>query len=223
MLCPWDRFAPATLEFCESLLNGWVRQPANTWSNVGFLIVGVLIWQRTLAIKPWLRIFAVGSILIGFTSGFFHLSMTFAAQFFDVSSMFLTAGMLVVLNTVRLKWIKPTQIYKVLISMQIFAMLMMLIFQGGVGEIVFAAQIFFLVLSEIYLISKERPTLQSYRWWVAAAASYGVATIVWILDIKKMWCNPENHIFNGHATWHLLNAVVVWCMFKFYDEVIHVE
>ena len=223
MLCPWDQFPPATLEFCERLLNGWVRQPANTWSNIGFVIVGLLIWSKSPANKPWLRIFAVGSFLIGLTSAVFHLSMTFAAQFFDVASMFMTAGMLVVLNMMRLKLVSPTHIYRALIIMQATAMLLMFIFKGGVGETIFGFQVAFIVFSEIALIRRDQVTIRAYRWWIASAASFGSATLVWIMDIRKFWCDPDNHWFNGHATWHLLNALVVWCLYRFYEEIVHID
>lgn len=223
MICPWDQFAPATLEFCESLLNGWIRQPANTFSNIGFVIVGVLLWRRTPAIKAWLRIFAVGSILVGITSAIYHMSMTFVAQFFDVSSMFLTAGMLVILNAMRLKWLPQQHIYKALIAMQVTAMLLEFFLQGKTGEYFFAGQITFIVLSEVLLIRRDRPSLHAYRWWAAAATCWASATLVWVLDIKKVWCDPTNHWFNGHAAWHLLNALVVLTLYHFYDEIVRVE
>ncbi len=118
----WDQFSPATLEFCENLLDGWIRQPANAWSNIGFVIVGYLLWKRTPASQHYLRVFSIGSILVGITSVAFHMSMIFVAEFFDVASMFITAGMLVVLNTMILGWIKSQQIYKALIGMQFVAM-----------------------------------------------------------------------------------------------------
>ncbi len=39
--CPWDSFAPATSRFCEDAVCGWIREPANTWSNVGFIVAGI--------------------------------------------------------------------------------------------------------------------------------------------------------------------------------------
>lgn len=223
MLCPWDRFAPATLEFCESLLNGWVRQPANTWSNIGFVIVGLLLWRRTPSDKPWLRIFAIGSLLVGITSAAFHLSMTFVGQFFDVASMFITAGMLVAMNLMRMKMIRPDQIYKVLWAMQLIAMAFMFVFQGGVGESIFALQVTFIVLSEVYLWWKNRPSPRKYRWWMAAVVADAIAVAVWLLDIRKIWCEPDNHWFNGHVVWHLMNAVVVWCLYRFYEEIVEIN
>ena len=219
MYCPWDRFPPATLEFCERLLNGWVRQPANTVSNIGFVIVGILLWTRTPPEKIHLRIFAIGSFLVGITSGIFHLSMTFVAQFFDVASMYLTAGVLVVLNAVRLGWLAKAQIYKALITMQILAMLLMFFFQGSVGEHIFSAQVAFIVFTEIWLMRRDRLPVRSYRWWIAATAAWGSATLVWVMDMKKIWCDADNHWLQGHAAWHLLSAAAVYFLYRYYDEI----
>lgn len=217
---PWDQFTPATLEFCEQLLNGWIRQPANTWSSFGFVVIGALLWFRTPPNKAWLHIFAIGSILVGLTSAVFHSTMTFAAQFFDVSSMFITAGMLVILNAMRLGWLNSKSIYKALAVMQLTAMSLMYFLQGSSGEQIFSVQIFFIVLSEIYLIRRDRPGVRKYRWWIAAAISYALATLIWVADIQKFWCNPDNHWFNGHVVWHLLSALVVLFLYRFYDEMV---
>src|SRR5690349_12127996 len=32
--------------FCEAARAGWVKQPANTWSNAGFVVAGLLIAWR---------------------------------------------------------------------------------------------------------------------------------------------------------------------------------
>lgn len=217
---PWDQFPPATLEFCEELLNGWIRQPANAWSSFGFVAIGTYLWFKTPVNKAWLHIFAIGSILVGLTSAIFHSTMTFAAQFFDVSSMFLTSGMLVTLNLMRLGWIQSKHIYKALALMQAMAMLLMYSLQGSSGEQIFSLQVTFIVLSEIFLIRRDKPGIRKYRWWTAAAFSYGTATLIWILDIRKIWCNPENHFFNGHVVWHLLSALVVLFLYRFYEEMV---
>ena len=223
MFCPWDSYAPATIEFCERLLNGWVRQPANTWSNIGFVLVGMHIWRKTHYTKHWLRLFAVGSFLVGLTSIAFHMTMTFFAQFFDVASMFMTAGILVVLNAMRLRWITQKYLYWTYAFLQINAMLLMYVFQGTLGEKIFAAEVFFIAFSELALFLKYRPSFHSYRWFIAGAASIATAAIIWLLDIKKIWCDPDNHWFNGHAAWHILCALTVLFLSKFYDEAVTME
>ena len=40
LTCPWDQFEPTTRHFCEAELCQWVTKPAESWSNIGFIIVG---------------------------------------------------------------------------------------------------------------------------------------------------------------------------------------
>ena len=75
--CPWDALEPAAMHFCERELCGWITQPANTWSNLAYIIVGA--WLIRLAFREGHRpLAAIGliEILIGIGSFFFHMSST---------------------------------------------------------------------------------------------------------------------------------------------------
>ena len=39
--CPWSGFAPPDLKHCETNLAAWITTPANTWSNLAYIAVGV--------------------------------------------------------------------------------------------------------------------------------------------------------------------------------------
>ena len=43
LACSWHSLEFTAAAFCEESVCGWVRQPGNTVSNVGFLLVGWLI------------------------------------------------------------------------------------------------------------------------------------------------------------------------------------
>jgi hypothetical protein len=56
MICPWDWLRQSPPSFCEETLCGWVKQPANTWSNIGFLVSAALLWRgSTSAPCSWER------------------------------------------------------------------------------------------------------------------------------------------------------------------------
>src|SRR5690349_14162358 len=96
MGCPWSDFMPANLRFCEARLCGWVTEPANTWSNVGFFIVGAIVLsdarRNGRLIAGSLGLIAV---LTGIGSTAFHGTSTFAGQALDQSAMFLESGFFV--------------------------------------------------------------------------------------------------------------------------------
>lgn len=38
------------------------------------------------------------------------------------------------------------------------------------------------------------------------------------LDATRVWCDPKNHLYNGHALWHLLTSIGLFCFFQFYKQ-----
>jgi hypothetical protein len=45
--CPWypvtEKVGAPNIKWCEETLCQWVSEPANTWSNLGYMIVAVII------------------------------------------------------------------------------------------------------------------------------------------------------------------------------------
>ena len=91
--CPWGGWTPPDLQHCEANLCGWITTPANTWSNLAYVAVGVWIWRRA-AKRDLLAAGGLGpvSIAVGVTSFAFHASYTFAGQVLDYGGMFLLIG-----------------------------------------------------------------------------------------------------------------------------------
>jgi len=96
--------------FCETIrLGNRVLQPSNTVSSFAFVIVGVLIFGFRNAGKGQNRlpqiytfIFSFSLLFVGFGSAFYHASLTFTGQFFDVFGMFLVAAFMLVYALERL-------------------------------------------------------------------------------------------------------------------------
>src|SRR5262245_27802705 len=72
----WQAWAPATCLpfdcFCEAIRAGAIRQPANTWSNLGFIAVGGAILGAGGS-----RAFGAAAIFAGAGSAVYHASFTF--------------------------------------------------------------------------------------------------------------------------------------------------
>ncbi len=63
-------------------------------------------------------------------------------------------------------------------------------------------------------------TIQSirYRYLGAFYLVFLPAFALWLLDEQKIWCNPDIHWINGHAVWHLLSAVGLYFLYRFYAQ-----
>ena len=42
--CPWSGWAPPNVQWCEENLCALVTAPANTWSNLAYIVVGLVMW-----------------------------------------------------------------------------------------------------------------------------------------------------------------------------------
>ncbi|MEK6554677.1 MAG: ceramidase domain-containing protein, partial [Bdellovibrionota bacterium] len=98
-ICPWSTLAPATLQWCERQLCSWIREPANTWSNLAYIIIGImiLIECRKANLGPQ-RILGFFAILLGLMSGFYHASGSLIGEIVDLSSMFLISVYIISAN-----------------------------------------------------------------------------------------------------------------------------
>ncbi len=213
--CPWSGWRPATIHFCERELCSWITQPANTWSNLAYIVVGSLIIH--LAVKEQaFRLIWIGiiGILVGIGSFFFHASSSFAGEVVDVGAMFLFANFALIVNLRRWKGLD----WKLLIYL--FALMMatsltLLITIGWVGILVFTLQVVAAGLVEIAVYRRDRKQY-SYKWLALLSAFFTAALTIWALDRRGIVCDPDNHILQGHAAWHLLNSLCFYCLYQFY-------
>ena len=106
--CPWSGWTPPNLKWCEENLCGWITTPANTWSNLAYLFVGILIIRECRG-KPGdlRRMFGPITLFLGAASFLYHASYTWFFQFFDFVGMFLVIILMITLNLRRLDWIHP--------------------------------------------------------------------------------------------------------------------
>ena len=70
----------------------------------------------------------------------------------------------------------------------------------------------------IYIRNRRNGKVINYTWfgivWLLFILSYGV----WKLDEARWVCDPENHWINGHAIWHVFNAIGLYCLFLYYRQ-----
>ncbi len=214
--CPWQGFQPATIKFCEDQLCSWVTQPANTWSNIGFVIVGILIYRRAQAMKQGgLTLIGISSVLVGVGSGMFHASSTFLFEVFDLLGMFMISGILLCFNLQRLTGISNRINTAIYLALNAASAALMLIWHPS-GIATFAVQIAIALTLEL-LLHIRRDEI-SYRPFLYVTGIFTLSFLIWGLDISKMVCDPHNHILTGHAVWHLLNAAAIFFIFKFYSQ-----
>jgi len=210
--CFWGKFDPPTIQFCEENLCEMITQPANTWSNLGFIFVGIYLLRKNSKSAPagWI------AILIGATSFLYHASFTFLMQFFDLSSMYLYSAYLLTMNLRRTGYIDTRFMPRAMASIVLSSMVILFFFRKA-GIPVFSVQIIFAAILEIYLSRCFKPQPRYGNYFIALLL-FLVALTVWVLDLTRIFCAPENHFLQGHAIWHILTATSIVFLDKFYSD-----
>ena len=219
---PWGAWPPATCLpddcFCEALGKGLVRQPANTWSSFAFVVVALLVVSRARRVpqgeatplpgaEHWLF---VGSLaLVGLGSAFYHASLTFIGQVFDVSGMYLVATF-ILLHRLGPRWgLRP--ISGVLGFVAANAALMAAqVTTPSLRRVVFGA------LLVVALAVEWRAARPGRLWLARGAGLMAAAFLIWVLDRWRLMCAPES-LLQGHAAWHVLGAAAAACLYRSYE------
>lgn len=207
--------------------SGLIRQPANTWSNVGFVLAGLLIaWRAgsartTIAAHPALATaYGVLVVLLGPSSAAMHATQSVLGGHLDMLSMYLVASFASAYAAMRLLRSGAA----VFVVGFVGAMGVCLVAEGSsasvpvvdtAGNLVFALLLLVAVGGEVVLWSRDRSAID-LRWGGAAVGSLLLAFGIWNLSKSgRPWCDPHSPL-QGHAAWHLLCAVAAYALFRLY-------
>ena len=214
--------------FCEADSGGWVVQPVNTWSNLGFVVAGLVIAAHaadrarlglTMGAHPGLAVtFAVVVVLLGPGSMAMHATQTRLGGHLDLLSMFLVSGFALAYAVMRLVRRGP-ELFAVLFPVLVVIGMVVLLTGGRVpfvrhsGNAAFAVMILLAVAVEVVLWLRRDPR-QDAAFGVASVATLLVAYTVWQFGRRgHAWCEPES-LLQWHGVWHVLCAVAAYLMFR---------
>lgn len=217
--CPWyeaqQTYGAPNVNWCEPTRCALINEPANTWSNLPYLLVGVLIYQKlSHSADRVMKELGWAIFLMGLFSFIYHATNNFLTQLFDFVGMYLMTSLVLSLQLKRICE-KSSSHYNYFWAAMFFNLLIFWIFhlnniaiQHTVaiqGVCIFAAEIWGRRKLSV------KPTLK-YFW--LAILSLAVAQTFSILDLQRIYCVPENTFFHGHAIWHIVGAVGMWMLAK---------
>lgn len=211
--------------FCEALRYGeWIRQPSNTWSNLGFIAVAFLIIilvaryrgnesNRLIDFPSLSWLFAFGCLLTGIGSFFYHASFTFISQWFDVMGMYFLITFFLIYNLDRLYDLRPVRVYLSYFALN--SLLGLALFTvPEARRYLFAICVLLMVISIFYAQWKLNAQVKS-RYLLWSILSFGTAYFLWVLDIKHIVCEPYS-FWQLHSLWHLLSAASALFIFLYH-------
>lgn len=219
-------------EFCEASRAGLIKQPANTWSNIGFVIAGLTIaWQLSRNVfQANKNIFTQNSftaiffssltVFLGPGSMAMHATETSAGGFLDMLSMYLVAAFITAYAVQRFFRLSSLlfalifgSIVCICVCVQDLPYRVPLV--GFFGNFVFG---FFITVTVIFeaLNAFVRKSTCEIQWGIWSILALLTAFLIWNLERNfEAFCNPYS-LIQGHAIWHLLDALAVYFLFRFY-------
>ncbi|HEY3451264.1 MAG TPA: ceramidase domain-containing protein [Myxococcales bacterium] len=222
--CPWvglrEWSGLPNVKWCEETLCAWAAEPANTWSNLGYLLAAaaLLFWTRRLGSKALRQLFPLGGFAAGATSLGYHASISFATQVLDFFGMYVYFLLLVGLNAVRLRRLAVAALLRWFWPAVVgFTALTVAVAKADLPVQGIVVGLLAAVLGTEALASRAEKGV-SHRWWWTALALIAAAAACSFADVSRLWCDPANHVVQGHALWHVLGAAALFASFFHYRQ-----
>lgn len=203
---------------CEEPLDAWIRTPANSWSNLFFIFVGIfllIVNKQQLKRMSLLKIIPLGSIAAGLGSFIYHASYTFFFLTFDLIGMWVLLAFVIGINVKRLFNLSKKWFWSIYFFFLIVPIVPSIIFRGKFGPFMFVVFGILALLLEIPIFRKKKD-IKSYRPLFLMLLCQFIAAFFWILDQQGIICDPQNHFFQGHILWHGFNALGIYFLFEHY-------
>lgn len=211
--------------WCEAARVGsWILEPVNTWTNLFFIIFGIVFIIKaqsltthqnkinSLSIFP--KIYGVALILVGSGSFFYHASQTFAGQWFDVIGMYFVSMFYISYNFYRIGIFDKKNFLSFYVS-SCLLLGIVIIYYPETRRWLFGVSILFTLIQSLWIQLKYKSVINK-KYLYGAAFAYLVAQATWLLDKNRIWCDPVGWI-NGHGVWHILTgfaAVLIYFYFN---------
>lgn len=238
----WTSMRPAVgnaQHFCElNRFGELIVQPSNTWSNFGFLLVGVtcisiglrdIKYENRKNISNLLAKTPVFSILIGISviilfigSFMYHASLTWFFQKLDQNGMYFIVISFLAYNIYKFKPVitikgqeKSSHPYVVVGAIALMVLFFTVIWRINIMILFPSLVLLFFAVNIInnQLFKDQRKTRAGILR--AGGVSMLAASFIWIMDVTDVWCIPTS-IFQGHALWHLLTASAIMIIYLYY-------
>jgi hypothetical protein len=220
--CPWHalrELRPPNVDWCELERCAWIVEPANTWSNLAYVAVGVALMvsaRETQSLS--LRAFGPAAVIVGVFSGIYHASTTFALQVLDFAGMYVFCYLLLTLNLRRLGLVGAGDAVRRFAQLVVATTVLTVaidFLEVPIQGIVFLL-ILAIVASELWL--RRRDPGVSLRFFGLAVLLITAGAVFSVLDVTRIWCDPAHPFLQGHAIWHVLSAASLLAAYFHYRQ-----
>lgn len=223
--CPWYEITEKTgapnIKWCEETLCQWVSEPSLTWSNLGYLIVGLFVLYLGIKNKHNAHMKQFGPIIffMGAMSFFYHQSNFYGSQILDFVGMFFFVGWAIGMNLIRLGKIKSNQLVWFNLSLaSVYTVAMHAMYVTDIKFQVIVLISGFIILATEFMA--RNLVKVKYTWFITTILVLIVAFGFSISDGQRIWCDPTQHgwFSQGHAIWHWVAAIGMLTIYFHYSQ-----
>jgi energy-converting hydrogenase Eha subunit E len=208
--CPWyqhaEVFGAPDIKYCEQTLCQIISEPALTWTNLPIIFVGVLaVVYSGRSQNPWLKSLGLSVAAMGLLSFLYHLSNNFLTQLFDYIGMYFFVALVILLGLLKVGRVSKDKI----VSFYLMGM-----FAFTVGIVSFHL---LQIPKQLIVVAGALPIYLEYKsyrvgsglvkWLILSVGFFALALTCQILDINRVFCDPNNHYFQLHMFWHIFNSL----------------
>ena len=218
--------------YCEAIGPGIAAQPANSWSNLGFVAIGLLVLadagrrrrgtSRMVTDDRYVLLYGAVGVFLGMGSFAFHGSMRAWGGYADVLSMHAFLSFILAYDLARIHGEAWSWFFGWFGGLLVAFTAAVLWLPPEHGKTLFAV---FVLVTLIVEAGVSYPALRPWSparidarrmpWFWAGLGSFAVANLIWNLSrTRGVWCDPLS-LVQGHAVWHLLSAVSVGCFYRY--------
>ncbi len=226
-MCPWydmeQQFGPANVKWCEERVCALINEPANTWSNLFFILVGLFLIYRgyksqTSSMKKFNILFGTTVTIMGSFSFIYHATNNYFTQILDFVGMYFYVYFLLCISLYHFKMMKARNAFYAFFCFVIVSIALIpasryihFPYHAIVG---FAAVALTMLQVRGWLTDKNYPKkdLLICLGFFALGAGFSYS------DVSRLFCDPSNHFVQGHAIWHLCSALGTWFSYLVFSK-----
>ncbi|MDJ0868397.1 MAG: ceramidase domain-containing protein [Myxococcota bacterium] len=226
--------------WCEEIRDGAsIKQPQNTWSDLGFLFAGLAILfivsvhdgrpghvpePRNLLTDAGFHahLYGLAVLLMGPGSMVFHASMGFWPGFLDSVSMLIPVLFILWLDLSRFSGFLresagPQAWFWFYVGSLVLACAGIYALKdvgpaSTIAVVVLVMGVVCVDLAVLYSDAARRHYRRSTGWFWTGLGTFLAGVLVWILSMTDMpLCNPDG--LQGHLVWHLVSAAAMFLFF----------
>lgn len=208
--CPWydaqQTYGAPNVNWCEPTQCATINEPANTWSNLGFIFIGIIL-VRKLREAP-ISWFPLAVVVMGILSGVYHASNNYLTQFLDFVGMYFMMSFLLAFNfnrVFRFFQFKFFTVYWFFVFVNTMIFMIFDILDIPPQQTMLMNVVPIVVFDLMAGISEG--SFRRYKYFLLAVVFIGVAQACAIADIQRMYCDPSHPWLHGHVLWHILGSV----------------